>query len=164
MIDSFVLSPSIYTSIHAKVELDIEDNFLSGDLWPIPEMANLENLLVFDNILGGDPSSSPYDNGTSTSDGSLEQSPVLQAINLKTLDLSTNYYYGSIPSAIGATGLSKVEELYLEDLELDGEIPSVMFTSLERLEKFYLGKNYLTSTLPEEIGNAKNLGAYHRIV
>ena len=140
------------------VELDIEDNFLSGDLWPVPEMANLETLLVFDNILGGDPTSSPYNNGTSISDGSFEQSPVLQAIKLKTLDLSTNYYYGSIPSSIGSTGLSKVEELYLEDLELDGEIPAGMFTAMSRLAKLYLGKNYLTSVLPEEIGNAKNLG------
>lgn len=137
------------------MELDIEDNYLSGDLWPISKMANIQRVLAYDNILGGEETDSPY-SSNETALGDLETSPILQATSLKTLDISTNYYYGTIPTSI--VGLSKMEELYLEDLELKGQIIPEVFTSLTKLRKLYLGENYLSSSLPEEIGSAGSLG------
>ena len=134
-------------------ELDVEDNYLTGDLWPISKMGKIEYFFAYDNMLGGETTKDPYSNGT-RSYGDLESSPILQATSLKALDLSTNYYYGTIPPSIA--NMNKLEELYLEDDELEGGIIPELF-GLPRLEKLYLGTNYLTSTLPAEVGNAKSL-------
>ena len=143
-----------YSLDNLLVELDLEDNYLSGDLWPISQLTNIENFYAFDNMLGGEKTSSPYANST-TADGSLAMSPILQASNLKILDISTNYYFGSLPSSFSST-MTRLEEVYLEDLELTGEITPDIF-SLSKLEKIYLGMNYFSSTLPVEVGNAQNL-------
>jgi len=155
---------SLCTHIHTNVfsyhlplqaELDVEDNYLSGDLWPIAELPNIQAFYAFDNLLGGEETTSPYSNIT-TADGSLERSPILQVSSLNKLDISTNYYFGTIPASIGSGSMNKLTELYLENLELDGSITPELF-SLSKLEKLYIGINYLEGTLPIEISNAKNL-------
>ena len=87
----------VRVSIIFTAELDVEDNYLTGDLWPISKMGKIEYFFAYDNMLGGETTKDPYSNGT-RSYGDLESSPILQATSLKALDLSTNYYYGTIPA------------------------------------------------------------------
>ncbi|KAL9180527.1 hypothetical protein ACHAXT_010980 [Thalassiosira profunda] len=139
--------PAFMSRMNRLSELDVEDNYLTGDLWPIPEMGKLETFFAYDNILGGEV----------TLQGDLESSPALDATGLKALDLSTNYYSGTIPASISS--MTKMVELGLEDLELEGVIPPELF-SLQGLEKLYLGENYLSSELPVELGNARSLATF----
>ena len=119
-------------------------------------MPRIQTLYAYNNILGGEESESPYPNLNYTStDGTLETSPILRATNLQILDISTNYYYGTIP--VSLTNIAGIKELYLEYLELEGTIPPELF-SLSRIEKLYLGMNYLESVLPPQVGNARSLG------
>ena len=139
--------PCFYVPSFASlaVELDVEDNYLSGDLWPIPEMASIQRVFVYDNIIGGEATTSPV------------RYPVMRAASLHMLDLLTNYYYGTVPAAIEGI-MARMEELYLEDLELEGTIMPELLTGPSRLRRLYLGQNYLESSLPVEIGSAGSLG------
>lgn len=141
-------------------ELDLEDNFLTGDLWPTAEMKSLEYFYVFDNILGGQVTSGPssLEGNTAVASGDLETSPVMKCLTLKALDMSTNYWYGTIPAKF--TNMVNMEELYLEDNELSGIITPEIF-SLVRLHTLFLGSNFLSSTIPFEIGNARSLKSFH---
>ena len=139
----------------STVELDIEDNYLSGDLWPIPEMESIERVYAYDNILGGDPTDNPYSFNATRAQGDLATSPIMRTVGLKALDVSTNYYWGTIPTSFG--GMRRLQELGLEDLELEGDVPPEIF-GLGRLSKLYLGENSLDGTIPAEVGNAKSLG------
>ena len=136
------------------MELDLEDNFLTGDLWPAAEMQSLEHLYVFDNIMGGEITSGFLEGNTTYADGDLESSPVLKCSTLKSLDMSTNYWYGTIPTKLA--NFVNMEELYLGDNELSGTIAPEIF-SLRNLHTLFLGTNYLSSVLPIEIGNARSL-------
>jgi Leucine-rich repeat (LRR) protein len=140
------------------IELDLEDNFLTGDLWPAAEMQSLEHLFVFDNIMGGEITSGFLGGNTTYADGALESSPVLKCMTLKSLDMSTNYWYGTIPTKIA--NMVNMEELYLEDNQLSGTIAPEIF-SLRNLNTLFLGTNYLSSALPLEIGNARSLKSFH---
>ena len=59
---------------------------------------------------------------------------------------------------MGIMGMTRMQELYLEDLELEGRIMPELFTDLSKLERLHLGENYFSSVLPEELGSAKSLG------
>jgi len=150
--------PEFMSKMSNLVELDLEDNFLSGDLWPAAEMQSLQHLYVFDNIMGGESTSGFLGGNTTYADGDLESSPVLKCSSLKSLDMSTNYWYGTIPTKL--TTMANMEELYLEDNELSGIIPPEIF-NLRNLHTLFLGTNYLSSLLPSEIGNARSLKSFH---
>ncbi|KAL7442295.1 hypothetical protein ACHAXM_009202 [Skeletonema potamos] len=140
------------------IELDLEDNFLTGDLWPAAEMQSLEYLFIYDNIMGGEITSGFLGGNITYADGDLESSPVLECLKLKSLDMSTNYWYGTIPTKLA--NMVNMEELYLEDNEFSGTIAPEIF-SLRNLHTLFLGTNYLSSALPFEIGQARSLKSFH---
>lgn len=150
--------PEFMSRMSNLIELDLEDNFLSGDLWPAAEMQSLQHLYVFDNIMGGEITSGLIGGNTTYAEGDFQSSPVLRCSMLKSLDMSTNYWYGTIPTNL--TNMVNMEELYLEDNELSGIIPPEIF-NLGNLHSLFLGMNYLSSVIPSEIGNARSLKKFY---
>ncbi|OUM56451.1 hypothetical protein PIROE2DRAFT_18948, partial [Piromyces sp. E2] len=74
---------------------------------------------------------------------------------LKVLDLSTNYFTGSIPDFIG-NNLTELEELYLYDNQLEGSIPETLL-QLKELRVLTLSENQLTGPIPDSIENLSKL-------
>ncbi|CAI8593283.1 unnamed protein product [Vicia faba] len=96
---------------------------------------------------------------------------------LKVLDLSRNYLYGSIPNTLGVLSLvtlaflgnqlsgpipseigniATLQELTLEDNLLEGPLPPSL-GNLKHLEDLKLSANNFTGAIPESYGNLKNL-------
>ena len=78
-----------------------------------------------------------------------------QHIPTEYLDLSNNYFTGSIPLAFGRI-YKKLRIAYLNNNEFSGNIPSIIeeFTSLDEL---ILYQNELTGSLPSQIGKLINV-------
>ena len=69
--------------------------------------------------------------------------------NLKKLDLSENYFYGSVPSEIGKL---KLENLYLNHNFFNGQVPPELF-HVATSKGFNIAANSFTGTLPTEVGH-----------
>ncbi|KAK7294658.1 hypothetical protein RJT34_17548 [Clitoria ternatea] len=74
--------------------------------------------------------------------------------NIATLNLSLNFFNGSIPPQIGV--LSKLSLLDLSHNYLFGNIPSEI-TQLTNLRFLYLANNFLNGSIPHEIGSLRDL-------
>ncbi|XP_058777808.1 receptor-like protein 53 [Vicia villosa] len=74
---------------------------------------------------------------------------------LETLDLSNNYFTGSIPDSL--SNLTRLSRLSLSSNSFTGEIPSSIGTSLVNLQELYLDNNNLQGTIPSSFNNLKSL-------
>ncbi|KAJ8640917.1 hypothetical protein MRB53_017611 [Persea americana] len=80
---------------------------------------------------------------------------VISLLNtLKWLDLSNNFFHGSIPSAFG--NLSELEFLDLSLNKFEGSIP-VELGSIQNLRSLNLSNNMLTGKIPDELGDLERL-------
>lgn len=78
---------------------------------------------------------------------------------LNYLDLYMNSFSGGIPITLG--NLTKLLGLDLAINNITGVIPSGLFNIPTLSEYFYLSNNNLEETIPQEIGNLKNLVEFH---
>ncbi|CAL9048335.1 unnamed protein product [Musa banksii] len=115
--------------------LDLSSNQFNGYIW---QGQNLRELLVSENLLNGELSSSTF-----TSNCALE-----------ILDLSMNDFSGTFPGSIA--NCSKLTSLDLRDNAFDGEVPSGI-GSLSELNSLRLGNNAFDRTIPEELLNCSKL-------
>lgn len=53
--------------------------------------------------------------------------------------------------------VQQLQDLYLNDNNLDGNIPERMVVNCERLQRLYLGGNRLTGTVPRYLRHVKDL-------
>lgn len=106
---------------------------------------------------------------------------ISQLKSLKRLDLSANYFHGSIPSSLGEltelefldlslnkfsgwippslSTISTLRSLNLSNNFLNGEIPDG-FKNLVKLEELQISGNFLTGSIPEWVGNLTNLRVF----
>jgi Leucine-rich repeat (LRR) protein len=127
-----------YYSIENTTELDLSNNYLTGEIPPeIGNLTNLTELNLYNNQLTG---SIPPEIGNLT--------------NLTELYLYYNQLTGEIPSEIG--NLTNLEKLYLSNNQLTGSTPPEIW-NLTNLEWLSLRNNQLTGSIPPEIGNLTNL-------
>eukprot|EP01042_Synura_sphagnicola_P029306 gene29306-37806_t len=86
----------------------------------------------------------------------------LRAPNLIFLDVSSNAFYGSIPTSMYAT---TVQRLFLNDNLFDGSLPEISEAasvdhSLCSLQYISLSSNYLTGPLPQVLSQCVNLTSF----
>ncbi|XP_039124372.1 probable LRR receptor-like serine/threonine-protein kinase At3g47570 [Dioscorea cayenensis subsp. rotundata] len=77
-----------------------------------------------------------------------------QFISLQVLDLSENFFNGTLPSEIGS--LINLQQLLLNGNRLSGEIP-VTISGCAILEHLNLQGNLFTGSIPSSLGNVKGL-------
>ncbi|XP_069152490.1 LRR receptor-like serine/threonine-protein kinase EFR [Solanum lycopersicum] len=75
--------------------------------------------------------------------------------SLEVIDFSFNKLSGRIPSTTGLH-LPNLEELYLGENQLEGEIP-LFITNASKLQILSLSQNFLTGTIPTNLGNLREL-------
>ncbi|KAL7192999.1 hypothetical protein ACSBR2_024752 [Camellia fascicularis] len=73
---------------------------------------------------------------------------------LHTLDLSNNFFAGSIPDSF--SNLTRLQTLSLSRNSLSGSVPNSI-GSLSTLEELYLDNNYFQGTIPLSLNGLKNL-------
>ncbi|KAI6698867.1 hypothetical protein NL676_018986 [Syzygium grande] len=132
------LSPYFFTNWTELISLQLQNNFLSGQVPPeIGSLTKLNDLFLYNNSLCG---------LIPTGIGSLE--------NLVNLDLAMNSLSGRIPSTLG--NLRNLEILQLFYNKLTGTIPPEVgnLTSLTILD---LNTNKLYGEVPETISRLANL-------
>ncbi|KAK4708237.1 hypothetical protein R3W88_029162 [Solanum pinnatisectum] len=78
--------------------------------------------------------------------------------NLRELNLGQNYnIFGQIPiPATSGLLLPNLEELYLGENQLEGEVP-LYITNSSKLELLQLDNNFFTGTIPTNLGNLRQL-------
>jgi Leucine-rich repeat (LRR) protein len=82
----------------------------------------------------------------------------LSSINLpylEILEISNNYFTGSIPDSL--SNLTRLSRLSLSFNSFTGEIPSSIGSSLSNLQELYLNNNNLQGTIPSSFNNLKSL-------
>ena len=144
------------------VELDLEDNQLSGEI--PPELGDLSNLWWLDlkdnGLIGEIPPSlgdlhslQNLDLGVNELDGEIP-SELSNLTDLTHLNLGTNQLIGEIPAGLGR--LTGLRWLYLDANQLSGEIPAAL-GDLTDLEVLTLYNNQLTGEIPAELGDLTKL-------
>ncbi|CAK9142411.1 unnamed protein product [Ilex paraguariensis] len=123
-------------------ELDLSGNRLSGGL-PLTfvSCSSLQSINLGNNQLSGD----------------FLQTVISTLPNLKTLNIPFNNISGSVPLSL--TNCSQLEVLDLSSNALVGNIPSGFCSSplSSSLQNILLAGNFLSGTLPSELGKCKNL-------
>ncbi|XP_010250461.1 PREDICTED: phytosulfokine receptor 1 [Nelumbo nucifera] len=76
------------------------------------------------------------------------------ATQIQSIDLSMNYFNGSIPAGFG--NCSSLQNLSLSSNYLSGSLPNDLF-SLQKLSRLYLQENILSGSLSDGIGKLSNL-------
>ncbi|XP_057441689.1 MDIS1-interacting receptor like kinase 2-like [Lotus japonicus] len=153
--------PSTIGMLTNLIKLDLSANSFSGAIPSLRNLRNLEQLVLFGNLLSGPI---PEELGRLFSLTTLKllyndfSGPIPSSIgdlaNLRTLQLSYNKLHGSIPSALG--NLTKLTQLSLAKNKLSGSIPSSM-GNLVNLEKLSLSENNLSGPVPLTFGNLTKL-------
>ncbi|CAJ1923541.1 unnamed protein product [Cylindrotheca closterium] len=96
-----------------------------------------------------------WDELTGTSECSFSGIDCDSKMRVIALSMSARRLSGTIPEEVGV--LSYLETLILGRNDLQGSIPSSIFTGCQRLVRFDVGFNRLSSTLSTEIGTLVNL-------
>ncbi|GLT48297.1 hypothetical protein SLA2020_219300 [Shorea laevis] len=179
--------PELFTSKRLK-GLDLGLNSLSGEIPPEVSLCkNLEYLGLYNNFLSGEVPTGIFSLpilktlylNTNNLTGSLPDFPPYCAIsdfwihenefsgslprslrhcrNLTAFAASHNGFGGVIPLEIFAR-LSELEILYLDENNLEGEIPATLW-GLEKLQELVLSGNRLSGTISERIGRCNHLVA-----
>ena len=176
---------TLLPEVAALQELDLTDNFIQGPLIPLSGLSTLilegnyltgslpVNLFAFDTplqklnvgrnlLMGGVPVEASFALQLTSLqvhenklDGSIP--PEIGQLPLKSLKLHGNFLQGLLPvDTINVNWLSTIEELWLYDNQLIGEIPSVLGTA-SRLLDLRLGGNRLSGSIPTEMYNLDRL-------
>jgi len=141
----------------AKIEL--ENNQISGSphssLFTLPslQLLNLKDNPVKFSFEGIGAASQLNDlklSGTGIS--SIEG--ISEASNLKSLHLTDNDLWGSIPDELFE--LTKLEQLYLDYNKFSGTLPKKL-ASLVNLQELFVFNNMFTGQIPSEVGQLTNL-------
>lgn len=119
------------------VDLDISNNFISGELPNSIIMPNLENLNLSNNDFSG---KIPH--------------AISDCVKLKSLELNNNHFDGSIPESL--TKLKLLWRLNISNNNLSGTIPDNMFT-LPELISLYINDNNLEGKILEKIQGLNKL-------
>jgi len=135
--------------------MSIADNHFSGSLPDVPGLVNLIFLNASNNALDGPlPSNSTSWKNLSIID--LHSNEMTGEIptgfydlsNLKLIYLHANSFSGSIKRL---DGWMSAEDIYLQDNEFSGNIPSIGPESLRDLEELLLQGNTISGNMPESI-------------
>lgn len=117
--------------------LNLASNGFTGTIpSQLGELQNLQELILSDNSLFGDIPNS-----------------LVQLKNLSKLDLSRNRLNGTIPAEI--CNMPKLQYLLLSQNSMHGGIPREIGNC--KLLELQIGGNYLTGSIPPEIGQVRNL-------
>ncbi|XP_039118220.1 receptor-like protein 7 [Dioscorea cayenensis subsp. rotundata] len=131
--------PNSLGNLESLISLDLRHCNFSGSIpWSIGNLSELVYLDLSHNHL------------------SEHLPPMLAGSKISTIDLSSNYFVGQIPSTLGHA--HHLISLHLEDNLLTGSIPMSLFT-LPKLEKLYLVDNKLSGQL-QEFTNASSTLQY----
>ncbi|KAL7180839.1 hypothetical protein ACSBR1_039826 [Camellia fascicularis] len=156
------LNQTTFTGLDQLTTLNLSINFLGGSL--PSSLFQLKNLQVIDlsknDFCGSIPLSInlPFLEIFDISDNSFESSiPVGICINstrIRIIDFAVNYFFGRISSAFG--NCSSLEQLWLGQNFLSGDIPEDIFR-LPRLNQLGLQDNRFSGELNSGIGNLSDL-------
>ncbi|XP_039129131.1 receptor-like protein 6 [Dioscorea cayenensis subsp. rotundata] len=131
--------PNSLGNLESLISLDLRHCNFSGSIpWSIGNLSELVYLDLSYNHLSG------------------HLPPMLAGSKISTIDLSSNYFIGQIPSTLGHA--HHLISLHLEDNLLTGSIPMSLFT-LKKLEKLSLVDNKLSGQL-QEFTNASSTLQY----
>lgn len=141
------IPPSLSNST-LMVEIDLENNFLSGVLPStiLIHMPSLEVLHLSYNNFSSDEQNTNLNHFFDS---------IANLTHLKELELAGNCLGGVLPATVGILGIN-LSQIYLQNNFLYGEIPSNI-SSLSNLMELNLSDNLLSGTIPSEIILLPNL-------
>ncbi|XP_059455101.1 probable LRR receptor-like serine/threonine-protein kinase At3g47570 [Corylus avellana] len=155
--------PSSVFSISTLQRIYLGNNMLSG---PMPSVIfNMSSLQVIDlqaNKLSSELSSDVFDNLPNLQSLQLSSnqfygelpSTLFKCKHLQYLLLRENNFTGRVPQKIG--NLTMLMELDLKDNSLEGRLPSEIW-NLTTLRELKLGHNHFEGAIPSEVGNLQKL-------
>ncbi|KAG6410711.1 hypothetical protein SASPL_128777 [Salvia splendens] len=161
--------PNSLLSCNSLLKIDLSRNRISG---PIPNLENLENLVLLDlsyNILTGPlPNTLQIQrslqalilNGNPSISTTIPKDMFLGLNNLIILGLSNTDLKGPIPESLGDLGMLRV--LHLDGNQLNGTIPST-FAKLNSLSELRLDNNKLVGPIPFKRERVWRMGRKLRI-
>lgn len=125
----------------------MDDNFLYHDKGLPPQfvaMSNLEKMTLSYNVFEGELDS---------------EAPVLGSMTKLThLELESNYFNGTIPSAIGK--MDQLTYLYLRRNSMSFKLDFLKTGQFDNLFALWLDGNDITGTIPTEIGSLTSLASF----
>lgn len=127
------LDNGVLQNLQKLTHLEIENNFLTGQLPFLGEMQELRHIYLRRNEL----------------DAHLNFLKTSSSRNIKELWLDGNPISQSIPSKIGK--LSRLESLSIANAQLTGMLPSEM-GNLSSLKRLWLSNNRLSGNVPSQLG------------
>ncbi|XP_074282546.1 uncharacterized protein LOC141607085 [Silene latifolia] len=157
--------PQDFSHFHNLVHLDLEKNFLVGDISFIATLVNCSQLqflsLTYNDFSGILPQSIANLSttlkwltiGNSLISGTLPAG-ITNLINLEKLAMFESILSASLPHDLGK--LQKLQALALNSNRLTGTIP-ISIGNLSRLSELFLSDNILEGSIPESLGNCQNL-------
>ncbi|CAH9134958.1 unnamed protein product [Cuscuta epithymum] len=153
------LVPKTVGDIISLTYFEVDNNNLSGEI--LPEFAQCTNLTLLNLASNGFTGTIPQEFGKLTnlqelilSGNALYGEIPTGAKNLNKLDLSNNRFNETIPQDICKT--SRLQYLLLSQNSIRGEIPNGIGNCVKLLE-LQMGRNYLSGSIPPEIGRMKSL-------
>ncbi|KAH1120655.1 hypothetical protein J1N35_003815 [Gossypium stocksii] len=175
-LETLDLSGNGLTSSHLQSLMELKSlknlilscNSFNGS-FPTPDPANfskLRNVVLHDNyfnstktlrLLGSLPSLRSLDLSSNMMGmgSTLSNQDLITLGRLELLDLSRNYFNGSIPQNLGK--LSSLKALYLADNLFKGSLPVPGLCELRRLQVLDISHNRLEGTLPSCLSNLTSL-------
>ncbi|XP_010531422.1 PREDICTED: protein BRASSINOSTEROID INSENSITIVE 1-like [Tarenaya hassleriana] len=140
--DLYGTVPSFLGSCSLLETLELSSNNFSGEL-PMDTLLKMNGLKVLDLSFN-------------EFSGVLPESLSNLAASLQTLDLSSNNLSGPIPTNLCQNPRNALNELYLQNNGLTGQIPATL-SNCSELVSLHLSLNYLTGSIPASLGSLSKL-------
>ncbi|HOB51593.1 MAG TPA: FG-GAP-like repeat-containing protein [Acidobacteriota bacterium] len=138
--------PAFASWIHPMLrDLRLNANELSGEIPSEIGTLDLRHLALGSNQLSG----------------SIPESFTNLPLDLEYMNLSGNLLSGTIPPFDSEAKQPALRELYLNDNQFNGSIPTNLFTEFPGLQRLDLSMNRLSGDIPSVVGNAVNLRQLH---